>query len=113
MNSKQRPAIFIATVLIALVVLFHAPWSGYDTTYMLKRAPTAEEVKKAGEKPGFVILDVWSPTPVSASEWKTYEPIAKWFGSPWNTLGSIFLIVCVTGVWCYLYRTVPSRDDQQ
>jgi len=110
MNSKQRPAIFVATVLIALVVLFHAPWSGYETGYMLKRAPTAEEIKKDA-KVGFVPIQTWTPTPLSASEWKTYEPISKWFGSPWNTLGSIFLIVCVTGVWCYLYRTTDNKVD--
>jgi len=111
MNNKQRPAIFIATVMIALLVLFHAPWSGYDTTYMRKSYPTAEEVK-AGEKDGFAPIQTFTPAPLSVSEWKTNEPLAKWFGSAWNILGSIFLIVCVTWVWCFLYRTVPSRDKQ-
>ena len=110
MNSKQRPAIFIATVLIALVVLFHAPWSGYETTYMRQGYPTAEAIKE-GAKVGFVPIHTLTPTPLSASEWKTSEPIAKWFGSPWNTLGSIFLIICVTWVWCYLYRTTDSKVD--
>ena len=110
MNSKQRPAIFIATVLISLLVLFHAPWSGYDTTYMQKSNPTAEQVK-AGEKSGFVPIHILTPTPLSASEWKTNEPLGKWFGSPWNILGSIFLVVCVTWVWCFLYRTIPSKGE--
>jgi hypothetical protein len=112
MNSKQRPAIFIATVLIALLVLFHAPWSGYETTYMRKSYPTAEAVK-AGEKDGlgFVPIHIYTPTPLSASEWKTNEPVVNWFGSPWNILGSALLIVCVTGVWCYLYRTIPTNGE--
>ena len=113
MNSKQRPAIFIATVLVALLILFHAPWGGYYTIDFTctPRIPSVQEIEQ-GKKTGFIPEKIYEGCDLPASEWRTWEPISKWFGSPWNILGSTFLIICVTGVWCYLYRTVPSRDKQ-
>ncbi len=127
MNEKQRLAIFIATALIALLVLLHAPWSGYITKESTSRPITQAEIEiiktkyemdiASGRKfppgmiQGFVPNTVSSLYDLSPSDWYTFEPIGKWFGIIRNILGCSFLILFVTAAWCFLYRTALSKNE--
>lgn len=110
MNAKQRYAIFIATLLIVLMVLFHAPWSGYKTSGLIERNATASEIQ-AAKGTGWTPIRFEEPYDLSYTEWRTFEPIGKWFGSPWNVVGGSFAVICIASVWCFLFRTTSTSKE--
>lgn len=107
MNNSQKYAVIAAATIISLMVLLHAPWSGYKTTDSYPTTPTKEQVEK-GRSEGFVPTVIYKPYDLEIKEWTSYEPAAKWFGSPWNILGGVFFVSLITGLWCVLFKSNRS-----
>jgi hypothetical protein len=96
-NSKQRIAVFIGAALIALVIVFHAPWTGYikAQAYMTQLpVPTST---------GIVAVEQSSPLPFTS--WHTAQPLVEWLGSWVAAITLIGLIVGLVGLWCFLNRS--------
>ena len=79
MNANQKVAIFIGAACLAILLVLHSPWTGYY----------AEEHS-------------------DLAEWMSWEPIVPWFGNVLNISFTTALVIGLTGLWCYLYR---SKDQ--
>jgi len=102
MNHKQNAAIFFATLLLAILLVLHSPWTGYDdgSRYCVSCIAdgTPDYLRAA-----FPVLPFW--------EWKSMQPIVPWFGILLNVMISVSLIIGLTAFWCYLYRS-PRHSSQ-
>jgi hypothetical protein len=93
MNAKQRGAVFVATLLVAVALGLHSPWTGYET-------------ETGGGSLGGMYFE---SKDLPLSLWRTIDPLVPWFGNVLNFLAVIALVAAVAVVWCYLYRSASEN----
>ena len=100
MNEKQKPVIYLASVFLAILLVLHSPWTGYNDGSMSCDFCTANGTPDY-LKAAFPVLPFW--------EWSSIHPVTPWFGSALNAMISFSLTIGLTALWCYLYRS-PKKQ---
>lgn len=84
---------FVAVALIAIAIVLHAPWTGYETTWSMGMF---------GAAPIGGSLPFWS--------WQTVGAPVYWFGVLSNFLAVVLAIAVLLALWCFLYRQPKSSE---
>ena len=92
MNSSQRIATFIAAAGFLLSILFHSPWTGYETQRYLPGLFSG---------PG-TFLDI------GFLEYQTREPLLPWFASIQNFLVACLFVAILYAMFLWLFRSKDS-----
>ena len=75
LNRTQRAGIFVGTVILVCLVIFHSPWHGYF---------------EVGE---------------SFFDWTSKKPLILWFSEVANVVASIAGVSALTGAFVYLFKS--------
>lgn len=101
MNKQQKAGFILAAMALALVLILHGPWTGYDTDYpaqpidsamLLQRCQTTgkppdpelsavEVSKRFADELACVERLRPQPRALPFSAWRSQSPVLPWFGS--------------------------------
>lgn len=88
-NTSQRIASFIAAASLLLLLIFHGPWTGYETQrYVPPVLPGSSGI----------LLDI------GFFEYHTREPLLPWFSSIQNFLVACIFITMLYALFMWLFR---------
>jgi hypothetical protein len=118
-NSTQRIGFWAGLAIIALCVLIHFPFDGYDNEHLVTtyrgygKCPSStseqsqnmtakeldqyiQDLKRCTDKREFQKLPF--------EQWKSKGAVFSWFSSPTHTIAVSSFVFCLTMLWLWVFK---------
>ena len=119
-NTVQRSGFFGSLFIASLIIFLHFPFAGYNNeryvTTRIGYGPcpkqvSLEEVKNSSTKEikkrieGYKrCSNAGEMRTIPFSEWRSKEPIIKWFSSVINTIVAFSFVLFIGVMWIWVFR---------